>query len=253
MRFEIVTEKNNCNKLINLSTPWAENYGYPFHLSIKCYDSVLVKDIGITCDLWKLEEEKINREDSEEKLIIPEQKKSNSLITQKLNAYTRNFFDIISMKITKILNQSEQVENDDRLNKIVVATEYIDSEGRPCLRLRLKCIRKQSEESIKTSITPKKNKTETQNRSKSKLKIFFLEIQTNNKRKSSLSSIPSLLNNLTKSKHLKKEIKITHESINENNFNSYDDNETKLPRNRIIATSNYRKQVEILHSSYSPR
>ncbi|KAK0084458.1 hypothetical protein PV325_006973 [Microctonus aethiopoides] len=144
-----------------------------------CHDSVLVKDIGVTCELLKVTKPKKNRRKSS--LIIDynvKQTKSDnsneiSSITRRINSYTRDILNNFTMKINK-----RQYSNHEKLNivKIPIATEYLDQNGQSTLKLRL---HDSDNNSSQCNINNYSSMYESEKFSKSKLQIIYPPVKIN--------------------------------------------------------------------------
>ncbi|XP_026299477.1 uncharacterized protein LOC100577809 isoform X2 [Apis mellifera] len=109
---------------------------FPYYRSNKsngCPDAVLVKDIGVSCMLLNQNTSEIS---PETKTIVKHLKKEyNDLsnITSKITTYTKDILSHLSKKNQK----KQQFLKNLVSSKHAMASQYIDTEGNLCLKLRL--------------------------------------------------------------------------------------------------------------------
>ncbi|KAK9301938.1 hypothetical protein QLX08_005866 [Tetragonisca angustula] len=107
---------------------------YRSNKSDKCADAVLVKDIGISCKLLNQNTSKMSL--PETRILVKHLKKEyNDLtnITNKITAYTKDILSHLSKK-----NQRKHPLLKDLIaSKHAIASQYVDTKGNLCLKLRL--------------------------------------------------------------------------------------------------------------------
>ncbi|XP_071560362.1 uncharacterized protein [Temnothorax nylanderi] len=103
-----------------------------------CQDAVLVKDVGISCNLLNknTDEPDISISGVENYLVKQLKLEYNELsnITRKLNAYTK---DILS-NLASRCKRKDQVLEKLHVSKHVMASQCTDEVGNPCLKLRFR-------------------------------------------------------------------------------------------------------------------
>ncbi|KAK1118952.1 hypothetical protein K0M31_013723 [Melipona bicolor] len=107
---------------------------YRSNKSDKCTDAVLVKDIGVSCKLLNQNTSKMSL--PETRILVKHLKKEyNDLtsITNKITAYTKDILSHLSKK-----NQRKHPFLKDLIaSKHAIASQYVDTKGNLCLKLRL--------------------------------------------------------------------------------------------------------------------
>ncbi|KOX68851.1 Non-homologous end-joining factor 1 [Melipona quadrifasciata] len=110
---------------------------FPYYRSNKndkCTDAVLVKDIGVSCKLLNQNTSKMSL--PETRILVKHLKKEyNDLtsITNKITAYTKDILSHLSKK-----NQRKHPLLKDLIaSKHAIASQYVDTKGNLCLKLRL--------------------------------------------------------------------------------------------------------------------
>uniref|UniRef100_A0A0C9PNB7 Ikbip protein n=1 Tax=Fopius arisanus TaxID=64838 RepID=A0A0C9PNB7_9HYME len=100
-------------------------------------DAVLVKDIGISCEILKGKPPGLNEKSSIEYIFtrrIKAEYSELSVVTSKLTSYTKNMIKNIHSKKNMKFKPSE---SHVKRGEAPLAEEYLDENGRACLKLRL--------------------------------------------------------------------------------------------------------------------
>ncbi|XP_076646166.1 uncharacterized protein LOC143355319 [Halictus rubicundus] len=126
-----------CDKISNSTL--REDCQFPYYRCSKyysqCSDTVLVKDVGVSCTL--LNQYSPDVPDSEAKNYLVKQLKREyndlSNITNKITAYTKDILNHLSKKHQKNHGLVQNLVT----SKHAIASQYVDSKGNLCLKLRL--------------------------------------------------------------------------------------------------------------------
>ncbi|XP_076226133.1 uncharacterized protein LOC116426481 [Nomia melanderi] len=112
---------------------------FPYYRSSKhctqCSDTVLVKDVGISCKLLSQNGHETSISETKSYLVEQLKREYSDLfnITNKITAYTKDILQHLSKKDQKKQGLFQNLVS----SKHAVASQYVNSEGNLCLKLRL--------------------------------------------------------------------------------------------------------------------
>ncbi|XP_076289293.1 uncharacterized protein LOC143213386 [Lasioglossum baleicum] len=126
-----------CDKISNSTL--REDCQFPYYRSSKyysqCSDTVLMKDVGVSCMLLNSYCPDVPVSEAKNYLVKQLKREYNDLsnITNKITAYTRDILNHLSKKHQKNHGLTQNLVT----SKHAIASQYVDSKGNLCLKLRL--------------------------------------------------------------------------------------------------------------------
>nr|XP_033322477.1 uncharacterized protein LOC117218299 isoform X1 [Megalopta genalis] len=115
------------------------NYQFPYYRSSKystqCSDTVLVKDVGVSCMLFYPDNPEEPVSETKTYLVKQLKREYNDLsdITNKITAYTKDILNHLSKKHQRKRSLFHNLVS----SKHAIGSQYINSKGKLCLKLRL--------------------------------------------------------------------------------------------------------------------
>ncbi|XP_033197261.2 uncharacterized protein LOC117160550 isoform X2 [Bombus vancouverensis nearcticus] len=135
-RHTVLMENNVFDKMCNSTIN--DTCQFPYYRSnrsdSKCSDAVLVKDVGVSCMLLKQNTFEIQLPQT--KTLIKHLKKEYNDLTDIANRITTYTKDILS-HLPKKSQRKHQLLKNLAASKHAIASQYVDSKGNLCLKLRL--------------------------------------------------------------------------------------------------------------------
>ncbi|XP_020722234.1 uncharacterized protein LOC105666464 isoform X1 [Bombus terrestris] len=135
-RHTVLMENNVFDKMCNSTIN--DSCQFPYYRSntsdSKCPDAVLVKDVGVSCMLLKQNTFEIQLPQT--KTLIKHLKKEYNDLTDIANRITTYTKDILS-HLPKKNQRKHQLLKSLAASKHAIASQYVDSKGNLCLKLRL--------------------------------------------------------------------------------------------------------------------